>query len=189
MSIIIYTFKQEQRMRALMICWCLLMAGGSFLSAQDIHYTQFYNAPFQVSPSQIGLFEGHVRVQGNYRNQWRTVPVGYKTLTLAVDKKFYSRNKYQFFSGGLVLNYDQAGFSELNHNQVNLLGSFTRRTSKKTYVTLGGIIGFNQRAFNLNNLTFDNQYNGVGGVDQTVDSGENFGGFSNNFADYSVGIS
>lgn len=157
-------------------------------AAQDIHYTQFYNAPFQVSPSQIGLFDGYIRVQGNYRNQWRTVPVGYKTLTMAVDKKFYSKKKYQFFAGGLVFNYDQAGFGELNNTQVNLLGSFTRRTSKKTYLTLGGIFGFNQRAFRLTDLSFDNQYNGTGGIDPTIPSGENFGSLSNNFTDASVGI-
>lgn len=158
------------------------------IMAQDIHYTQFYNAPFQVSPSQIGLFDGHIRVQGNYRNQWRTVPVGYETLTMAVDKKFYSKKKYQFFSGGLVFNYDQAGFSELNNTQVNLLGSFTRRTSKKTYVTLGGILGFNQRAFQLTGLTFDNQYNGQGGVDPSAPTGESFPNLNNNFADASLGI-
>lgn len=166
----------------------LSLFSGQRLAAQDIHYTQFYNAPFQVSPSQIGLFEGYIRAQANYRNQWRTVPVGYKTLTMAVDKKFYSKKKYQFFAGGLVFNYDQAGFGELNNTQIQLLSSFTRRTSKKTYLTFGGIASFNQRAFRLSELTFDNQYNGQGGVDPLAPTGEAFPSFNNNFTDYSLGI-
>lgn len=158
------------------------------LGAQDIHYTQFYNAPFQVSPSQIGLFDGYIRVQGNYRNQWRTVPVAYKTMTMAVDKKFYSKKAYQFFAGGLVFNYDQAGYGELNNTQINLLGSFTRRTSQKTYLTFGGIASFNQRAFRLDELSFDNQHNGQGGVDPSTPSGEVFPNLNNNFADFSAGV-
>ena len=158
------------------------------LFAQDIHYTQFYNAPFQVSPSQIGLFDGYLRVQGNFRNQWASVPVGYKTTTLAVDKKFYSKKENQFFAGGLVFNYDQAGFSKLNHSQVQVLGSFTRRTSKKTYATVGSILSFNHRAFRLGDLTFDNQYDGQGGVDPSVNSGEAFPNLSNNFGNLAVGF-
>jgi len=158
------------------------------VDAQDIHYTQFYNALFQVSPAQTGLFDGDTRVQANYRNQWRTVPVAYKTLATAVDKRFRSSNPNQYFSGGLAFNYDQAGYSELNNTQVNLLGSFTRRTSQKTYLTFGGMIGFNQRAFRLSDLTFDSQYDGQGGFNPSTPSGEAFPDLNNNFADASLGV-
>jgi type IX secretion system PorP/SprF family membrane protein len=184
----VYTIPMKRTIRAVALWSVLFFLGLPILSGQDIHYTQFYNAPFQVSPSQIGLFEGSLRLQGNYRNQWRTVPVGYKTVTLAADKKFYSKKEYQFFAGGLVFNYDQAGFGELNNTQINILGSFTRRTSNKTYVTLGGIVGLNQRAFRLGELNFDTQNNGQGGFDPSIPSGEDFPNLSNNFADYSVGI-
>lgn len=189
MSIKIYTipFKKSFRQLTLLVVFGLL--GISQLSGQDIHYTQFYNAPFQVSPSQIGLFEGDFRLQGNYRNQWRTVPVGYETITLAADKRFYSKNANQFFSGGLGFNYDQAGDGQLNNTQINLMGSFTKRTSNKTYLTLGGIIGLNQRSFNLDGLTFDDQIDLDQGVlDPILQTAENFGSQSNSFINYSVGV-
>ena len=189
MSINIYPITVKKALKNWAPLMVLFLFGALQLKGQDVHYTQFYNAPFQVSPSQIGLFEGDLRLQGNYRNQWRTVPVGYQTVTLAADKKFYSKKEPQFFSGGLVFNYDQAGFSALNNTQINLLGSFTRQTSKKTYVTLGGIVGFNQRAFRLSDLSFDNQWvSSQGSPDLGQPSGETFGNLSNNFVDYSLGI-
>ncbi len=183
------TLLKKVKGRSIEFLILLLTVGIAYRAhGQDIHYTQFYNAPFQVSPSQIGLFDGYIRVQGNYRNQWRTVPVGYETVTLAVDKKFPSKSKYQFFAGGLVFNYDQAGFSELNHTQIQFLGSFTRRTGNNTYLTLGGIFSMNQRAFNVGELTFDRQYNGVGGVDPNIDPNEDFPNLSNNYGNVALGI-
>jgi len=56
-------------------------------SAQDFHYSQFYNAPLHLNPALTGIFRGDIRAMGNYKSQWTDVPVDYKTVTLAVDKK------------------------------------------------------------------------------------------------------
>lgn len=189
MSINIYTIPVKKATKVLLPLVGLLLFGCVYLSGQDLHYTQFYNAPFQISPSQVGLFEGDVRIQGNYRNQWRTVPVGYQTITLAADKRFYSKKENQFFSGGLGFNYDQAGDGQLNNTQINLMGSYTRRTGRKTYVTLGGIVGLNQRAIDFGALTFGNTWDPITGrPDPSAQSGENFAAASNNFVNYSAGI-
>lgn len=163
----------------------LLAPGVCF--AQDIHFTQFYNSPFNVSPAKVGLFDGYVRVQGHFRNQWASVPVGYKTAWTSVDKKFYSENEDQFFSGGLAFNYTQAGFSDLNHAEVQMLGSFTRRTSRRTYASVGGILSFNHRAFRLSDLTFDNQFVD-GSFNPNLPTGESFPDLSNNFVNAALGF-
>ena len=43
---------------------------GSELKAQDIHFSQFYNAPLTVNPALTGRIPGSYRVVINYRNQW-----------------------------------------------------------------------------------------------------------------------
>ncbi|MCB0576411.1 MAG: type IX secretion system membrane protein PorP/SprF, partial [Saprospiraceae bacterium] len=54
----------------------------SNLSAQDIHFTQFYMSPLTTNPAMSGKFEGTVRIGGIYRGQWASVLSGsdsYKT--------------------------------------------------------------------------------------------------------------
>ena len=36
----------------------LLWIGWSNACAQDIHFSQFFNAPYAANPANIGLFEG-----------------------------------------------------------------------------------------------------------------------------------
>ena len=38
----------------------------SFCSAQDLHFTQFYNAPMKLNPGNTGAFKGDLRVISNY---------------------------------------------------------------------------------------------------------------------------
>ena len=131
----------------------------STLLSQDIHYSQFYNAPLNLNPALAGVFRGDIRFQANYRNQWRSVPVDYLTFSLAADMKFIRRSyKKGFFSGGVVFHYDQAGYSKLNLSSLGLSGSYTRQLGKKIFGSIGLNINGNQRAFKLEDLTFDSQY-------------------------------
>ena len=70
-------------------CFCL---GFLFilnpLFAQDIHFTQYYNSPLNVSPALTGVFQQDMRIALNWRNQWRSVPVDYRTYSAAFDTKF-----------------------------------------------------------------------------------------------------
>ncbi|MGZ3910129.1 MAG: type IX secretion system membrane protein PorP/SprF, partial [Flavisolibacter sp.] len=37
---------------------------------QDIHFSQFFEAPLLRNPSLAGIFTGDIRVQAVYRDQW-----------------------------------------------------------------------------------------------------------------------
>ena len=63
----------------------------SIIFCQDIHYSQFHNAPFNINPALTGISRGDIRVMGNFRSQWRSVPVDYTTYTLAADMQFIER--------------------------------------------------------------------------------------------------
>ncbi len=53
--------------------------------AQDPHFSQFFASPLTLNPAFTGKFNGEVRFNGNYRNQWPTINNAFITTTGAVD--------------------------------------------------------------------------------------------------------
>ncbi|MBK6390276.1 MAG: PorP/SprF family type IX secretion system membrane protein [Saprospiraceae bacterium] len=134
----------------------------SNVRAQDLHYTQFYNAHVNINPGLTGIFNGDVRMAANYRNQWRVLPVPYMTVTGAYDMKIYRKQaRKDFFGAGLVFNYDQAGDSKLNLATLGLNGSYSLPVGVNNFFTVGAQLGFSRRAFSLDDLNFDEQWDGV----------------------------
>lgn len=157
---------------------------------QDIHFSQFYNAPFDLNPALTGVFGGDMRLSSNYRNQWSSVPVEFQTLNIAYDQNFTNRGMDRsFFAGGLLFQHDQAGASRLTGTKIGLSGSFIKRFSPKVFVSVGSQATFNHRTFDFSNLTFDNQYDPLAGIyNPNTGSGENFPTTNNNFFGFSAGI-
>ena len=46
--------------------------------AQDIHFSQFFEAPLLRNPSLAGIYTGDIRVQAVYRDQWNSITNAYK---------------------------------------------------------------------------------------------------------------
>ena len=158
------------------------------LSAQDIHWSQFANSPLNLSPGLTGIHRGDVRFAGNYRNQWRTVPVDYMTFSGGVDMKFRNRGEGNgYFAGGFLFDYDRAGDSQLSWTKIGLSGSYTQVLNPKNLLTAGLQLAFNQRAFKTEDLRFDNQFDGEI-FNAALGSGENFQNTSTGFGDFSAGI-
>jgi len=128
------------------------------VSAQDIHFSQIGYSPLNLNPALTGIFEGDMRLTGNYRSQWNPI-VGYQTLAAAFDMSFYN-DDYQkrFFSGGIVLNRDVAGDSQLKEINIGVTGSYTHRIGRANYLSLGGMAAVTNRSFDLSQLTFVSQY-------------------------------
>ncbi len=158
------------------------------LHAQDIHYSQFDRSPLNINPALTGLFKGDLRFIGNYRSQWNRVPVSYLTFSGGVEQKFTNSNfKNSLFAAGIHLNHDEAGDLKLSNTGINLSGSFTRRLSKKHYLTLGLQVNGSQRGFDASALRVDSQYNGDA-FDSSLSSQESFDNSSVFYADFSGGI-
>jgi type IX secretion system PorP/SprF family membrane protein len=138
---------------------------GSFLpgKAQDIHFSQFGNAPLNLNPALNGVFGGDMRFGVSWRDQWRSVPVPFTTLAATFENKFYhERGKYnRYFTGGLVLNYDKQGSLELTTLNIGIPISYTAPLAKEHYLTLGIMPAFGQRSFGTDKLTTDAQWNGL----------------------------
>jgi type IX secretion system PorP/SprF family membrane protein len=142
----------------------LMSAFVQILSAQDVHFSQYLNSPMNLGPGMAGVFGGDLRLTANYRNQWR-VAVPYNTFSGVVENKFYTKKgRYdQFFTGGLMLNYDQQGDLKLTSTQIGIPLSYTVPLVRKNmlthnFLTIGLQPSFGQRAFGTTKWTFDQQY-------------------------------
>src|SRR5918993_628848 len=77
--------------------------------SQDIHFSQFFEAPLWRNPSLAGIFTGDVRVQAVYRDQWNSVTNAYKTGSLNAEYKLPVGKSEDFLTLGLQMLYDRAG--------------------------------------------------------------------------------
>lgn len=154
---------------------------------QDIHYSQFYNAPLVLNPAKTGIFNGDRRMLFSYKNQWSSVPVPWRTFTGSYDMKFYPKNSNDhFFSGGVVFNYDRQGDSRLSLTNLNLLGSYTRILNENNLLTFGLTLGYASRGFDGGSLTWDSQWDGT--VLNTSLPGETINVDQINFIENALGI-
>ena len=186
----IYQRPFKPPINAFLILFLLVFTFCFPLIGQDTHFSQFHNAPFSINPGLTGIARGDIRIMGNYRGQWQNVPVDYQTYGLAADMQFIERYyKEGFFAGGIMVNYDQAGYSRLRTANVGLSGSYVKKLDPHVYASIGLQLGATQRAFNLDDLTFDTQYNDIRGVyDGTIESGEFIDQSSTTFLDVGVGF-
>lgn len=179
-------FKKARKL----LFFVLIFLFGNSLFAQDFHYSQFFNAPLHLNPGLTGIYNGDIRYMGNYRSQWASVPVNYQTFTVAVDAKFLKKTfKQGFFSGGIEINYDQAGLSRMRLIDLNLSGSYTYTFSEHFLMTTGVTGRIGQRSFDESDLSFNEQYDPTyGQYFDWLDNGENFAKSSLFFPDLAAGI-
>ncbi len=142
--------------------------------SQDLHYSQFYNSPLNVNPALTGIYNGDLRFMMSVRDQWRSVPVPWFTFSGAFDKRLSSNERdNRFWSVGFSYNYDRQGASNLNLNSLNLSASFSKIINTSNIITVGGLVGYTMRGYNLNTLTWDKQWDGER-VNINLPSGEMF---------------
>ena len=147
----------------------------NFIHAQDIHYSQFNSSPQNLGPAQTGLFNGDWRFAGNFRSQWSVIPVPYRTFSLASDTRLKTKLKNDIPAVGLIVNTDKSGDSKFTTTQIYLSGAYIKKLNSDSTNFLSVAIqpGITTKSFNINDLTFDNQYDGDR-YNPALSSGENF---------------
>src|SRR5512138_901669 len=131
----------------------LLLAGCCF--SQDIHFSQFFQAPLLRNPALAGLFTGDVRVQAVYRNQWNSVTDAYKTASLEGEYKMPVGRMDDYVTAGLQLLYDKAGTIGWTSTHVLPAINYHKSLSKdwNTYLSLGFMGGIVNRWFDRSKMT------------------------------------
>ena len=97
-----------------MIFSIFMMALSLVSLAQDHIYSQFYNAPIYLNPALTGQFEGDIRFNALYRNQWTGLDSDFSYMSASGDI-----NLHQINSGiGLIFNRSSEGTAYLVKNNV-----------------------------------------------------------------------
>lgn len=150
---------------------------------QDLHFSQFFEAPMLRNPSLAGNFPGDIRVQGVYRDQWNSVTTGYRTASLNGQFKMPMGQGDDFMTLGLQMFYDRAGTVSFTNTQVLPALSYHKAlsNSENTFLSLGFMGGWVQHRIDLSKVTTNSQYDGMG-------IGENITEPSYSYIDGSVGI-
>lgn len=173
--------KIRQLIILLFVCCCVEV------NAQDIHFSQFYDAPINLNPALTGQFDGSYRFVGNYRRQWASIANPFVNSGVSVDAK----NPLQFsgVGAGLSIYNDKAGTGELGTLQI--LGSFSYvlplNSDSSTHISFGLQAGYNRRQVNFSKFSFDNQYVN-GSYQPTAPTGEQFDFSSINYFDAHTGV-
>ncbi|MBL7953755.1 MAG: PorP/SprF family type IX secretion system membrane protein [Flavobacteriales bacterium] len=155
-------------------------------SAQDIHFSQFFNTPLASGPGSIGTFDGEYRFNGIFRQQWRAVTIPYRTFALGGDAANAVGVK-GLGLGAWIFN-DKAGDSRMDQTHLSIGASWTEwfGASQEHALTGGLQFGFTNLSLDPSRLSFDNQYNGFY-YDPTLGSGEQFAQSSSARADLHTG--
>ncbi|MCS6933658.1 MAG: PorP/SprF family type IX secretion system membrane protein [Chitinophagales bacterium] len=140
---------------------CTLWAVGQ-LQAQDIHFSQFNFSPLNQNPANTNLFDGDFRFVANYKNQWPTVPVRFNTVSLSAEMNFFTLPNNDRVGGGALFYFDRAGDSRFQAINSSLSFSYIKAIGKRArhFIAAGFQTGLIHRSFRLDNLSFDNQWNG-----------------------------
>ena len=133
-------------------------------SAQDIHYTQFYNTPLTTNPALTGVVPGAYRVGVIYRNQWFSgVHNGffnspYQTPSISFDMPINLGSGKDAIGVGAVILYDAAGASSFQTFSAQASGSYIRHLSPNHQLSVGLQVGYTQTGYK--NPQFASQYQG-----------------------------
>jgi type IX secretion system PorP/SprF family membrane protein len=160
------------------------------VSAQDIHFSQFFETPLLRNPSLAGLFAGDIRFQGVYRNQWGSVTVPYKTGSFNLEYKHPIGQQDDFITTGLQLVYDKAGTTNFTTTNVFPAVNYHKALSaeRNKYISMGFMGGIVQRRIDRSKMTTNNHFDG-NGYNPSLPDGETFVNGNYSYLDGSVGMS
>ena len=122
---------------------------------QDIHYSQYFNNPLILNPAETGNFEGDWRGIANYRNQWSSLGIPFKTLSASYDQQLYYK-KYHFSPGISVLT-DNSGNSLLKINMIYASCAYHQVINKNS-LSFGIQLGLVLKNIDFGKLTFPDEF-------------------------------
>jgi type IX secretion system PorP/SprF family membrane protein len=155
--------------------------------AQDLHFSQFYNAPLSQNPALAGAINSR-ELYINYRNQWRAVSTPFKTFAASAATRISdAKSRKGFWAMGGRFYNDQAGDGNLKtiSGAANLV--YHIRLSKYQHLGLGMSGGFGQRSINWDSFQWGSQYSN-GSYLSGLPNGEFLANNSVRYADIQTGI-
>ncbi len=145
-----------------MILAAIFLAGGS--QAQDMHFSQFFEAPLLRNPSLAGIYTGDMRVQAIYRDQWNSVTSAYKTGSLNAEYKAPIGRASDFITVGIQVLHDRAGTASLTSTHFMPALNYHKSLSENAnrYLSLGFMGGLVQKRIDRTKLETNSSFEGMG---------------------------
>lgn len=180
-------------MKNLYLAFLLVMGG--CLSAQDIHFSQWWAAPVAMNPAMTGNFDGLIRATFNYRNQWFLIPTlnqnsPFQTFQASVDASLTSeRLQNNKFGVGLMFFNDRAGDGSLTTNSAMASVAYHQGVDRygRSHLSFGLQAGFVMKQITEQNLVFETQLDGYG-WNKNIYNGENFSSSPIIYPDVNAGV-
>ncbi len=168
----------------------MLFFYGKKINAQDIHFSQFFEAPLLRNPALAGIFSGDFRVQSVYRNQWNSVTIPYQTTSLNAEYKLHVGNGQDFLTIGGEILYDKAGTVALTATHVLPVLNYHKSlsTERNMYLSAGFSAGVVQRKIDRSKITTNSQFDGEA-YNSALADGENFSKNGYMYFDGNAGLS
>ena len=173
---------KKKRTKYLIILLSLLTSIGI---AQDFHLSQFEASPMHMNPAMTGMFKGSYRLSMHQRNQWMSVISNpFLTSALSFDTKFK-----KFNAGAYLINY-RAGTGGFNSMNLILSGAYDYSFKENPYhhIAFGVQGGLIHKNVNMNNLSFEDQYEASNGGSFSLPSSENFSNSSTIMPEANAGL-
>jgi type IX secretion system PorP/SprF family membrane protein len=178
-----------KKMRKIFLSSIFLSTICTTTQAQDVHFTQHYNAPLYYNPAHTGLVpDGDWRIGLNARNQWQTVKVPYNTFSGWGDAQIL-KDKFIFGwigIGGTILS-DKAGNGNLSTTRIAPSIAYHQQLGSLALLSLGFNASYVQKSIDITKLTFDTQWDD-NTFNNTLNSGEGNITPSLSYLDLQVGV-
>jgi len=135
-------------------------------TAQQLHFSQYFNAPLFVNPANTGFNPDYdYRIGGSYRNQWASVMNNpYQTTHLWGDAQLFTNKIESGWAGiGGMLYKDQAGTGNLSTTQGYASIAYHQMLGNSSLLSLGFNAGIVNQQVDASKLIFENQWNSSSG--------------------------
>ena len=135
----------------------------SFVQAQDLHFSQFFNAPLTNNPANTGFIpDADYRIGATYRNQFSSILAApYKTVSIFGDAQIL-RNQLQngwLGLGGFILS-DVAGSGGLQSTKVYGSLAYHQMLGNSSLLSAGFNLGWVNKRIDQSKLKFPDQFDG-----------------------------
>src|SRR5579871_4288142 len=143
-----------------MLCCGLTLVMGQ-ATGQDLHFSQWFNAPLITNPANTGFIpDADYRLGANYRDQWSAImSEPYWTMSVWGDAQVF-RNRIEngwMGLGGVILR-DEAGAGNLTSTQAYASIAYHQMIGYTSLLTAGFNVGWINKRINSVNLKFPDQF-------------------------------
>ncbi|MBI2729976.1 MAG: PorP/SprF family type IX secretion system membrane protein [Sphingobacteriales bacterium] len=178
-------------MRRVILILMLCVSLFTTVNGQDIHFSQFMNSPLLTNPANTGFIpDADYRLGANYRNQWASIPVPYKTYSVFGDAQLF-RNKFEtgWMGIGALLLRDVAGSGNLTSTKGYVSIAYHQELGLSSLLSAGFNVGFANKKVDPASLHFGDQYVWNGKFfEASVPTADNFSASTATYLDLQAGI-